>query len=336
MRPTKVQDKVGWILNAHPETRDSDVALAVTYWKTFHPELCHSGSLRLTDFHLLTKEISIVRARRRIQNDYGLFKASPWVRQKRDELAEDQREAAIGDIPWRPVSSVFMDDSGKNAESLIVASVWFLGDCSPVLEALAQVKGQRNLRGELHFSRLSKRNLDAYKAAVKCFREHAANASVKLISVRRPGLLTTESEAITELYHQLIVRGLEHDASTGRASLPRALQIWIDEEGAQLDRIRIARLSDTLGNAVHGRFMSKLELDHLTTVDSKRNGVLQIADLAAGSANRILNPQGGARNQKDEFAEYCLKVLGFDPSMPASGQEGDLATHIVLDFAAGR
>ena len=122
-----LRDKVAWILNQNPDTRDSDITLMLTFWETFESNIFNGQIIAPNDLYRLTRLTSISRERARIQNIYKLFQASTPVRHQRGTLSEEEKEKAVEDKPvGYPSYVVYMDESGKNAEHLIVGSVWFL------------------------------------------------------------------------------------------------------------------------------------------------------------------------------------------------------------------
>lgn len=57
-----VPARVAWVLNHHPSTRNSDVALQVTYWKTFDHQWVSGSSVALENLYRLTRLTEIARA----------------------------------------------------------------------------------------------------------------------------------------------------------------------------------------------------------------------------------------------------------------------------------
>jgi len=72
-----LQEKVAWILNHYPNTRNSDVTLQLTYWEHFDSDIYNGQYILPDDLYRLTRPISLQRARAKIQNTYKLFQASP-------------------------------------------------------------------------------------------------------------------------------------------------------------------------------------------------------------------------------------------------------------------
>jgi hypothetical protein len=324
-----VRDRVAWILNCYPEARDSDIALQLKYWQAFESDIHGGGAILPDDLYRLTRLTTLSRARAKIQNEYKLFLASREVRQRRGTLAEGEKEKALEDKPRYPVFIVYMDDSGKNANHLIVGSVWFLADFMSVFLAIRNLRQQERFHREFHFKKVRHDTLGIYQDVVDVFLKHAHAVSFKLVTVPRVGIPDV-AKALTDLYYHTLIRGIEHEHETGRAPLPRKLQVWIDAEEAGLDRIRLANLDDRLRQAALIRFHEELIIDRVEADDSEANLMLQVADLFAGSVNRILNRSGTKATPKDELAEYLLESLGIDFALPQNDAVGDMSVHISL------
>lgn len=122
----RLQDKVAWILNHFPDTRDSDISLSLRFWEKFESEYYNSGYIIARDLFKLTKQTSLTRERARIQNIYKLYLASPDVRKMRGKLQDEELEKALEENLRYPVSIVYADESGKNENYLLVGSLWFV------------------------------------------------------------------------------------------------------------------------------------------------------------------------------------------------------------------
>ncbi len=104
--------RVAWLMNHYPDTRNSDIALQIKYWKTFERDMVSGSLVSLDDLYKLPRLNSLVRVRAKIQNEYRLFLADPAVRERRGTLEENEREKAVV-TPDYPVYAVFLDESGK-------------------------------------------------------------------------------------------------------------------------------------------------------------------------------------------------------------------------------
>ena len=324
-----IRDKTAWILNHYPEARDNDITLQLKYWETFEGDIYNGHSITPSDYYKLTHLTTLTRARAKIQNEYKLFLAKQEVRERRGTLSEDEKQKAIQDKPNYPVFTVYMDDSGKNADFLIIGSIWFLAEYRTVYNAINQIRERTHFTKEFHFKELDRESLPIYKEVVDVFWEHANAVSFKLISIPRSGIGKTR-DAFTDMYYHLIVQGINHEHTTGRAPLPRTLQVWIDAEEANLDKLLVANLNDRLGQAAQTQFERNLILDQVYTVDSAKNLILQIADMFTGSVNRILNRAGTTSNHKDELAEYFLNRFKINLQLPENDKVGDISVHISL------
>jgi hypothetical protein len=121
-----IQEKVAYVLNRFPGARDSDITLQLRYWQTFEPERTAGEFVRKKDLYELPRLTSLTRARARIQNTLNLFKASEEVQQRRGVLEEQERARAREQQLDVASISVYMDESGKTDDQLVVGSVWFL------------------------------------------------------------------------------------------------------------------------------------------------------------------------------------------------------------------
>ena len=181
--------------------------------------------MALNDLYGLTRLTSITRERARIQNQYRLFLADPAIQERRGTLEESEREKAI-ETPDYPVYTVFLDESGKTSPYLIVGSLWFLSSGTEpwaLIRESNELKDKRKFSGEFHFSEMKKDQLDIYKELIDIFLMKGGAISFKFISVQKQGIKNVQA-ALGELYYHLLIRGIDHEASTGRAPLPRILQ----------------------------------------------------------------------------------------------------------------
>lgn len=326
-----LRQRVAWLLNRYPSTRNSDIALQLKHWETFERETFHGSSIAIDDYPRLTRLTSIARERARIQNQYKLFLADPGVREHRGTLEEDERETART-TPDHPVYAVFLDESGKRSSHLIVGSLWFLSSGSEsfqILRSTNDLKKRRKFSGEFHFAEMSRNDVETYKELIDIFLTQGGTISFKFISVPRRGLGDIQA-ALGDLYYHLLVKGIDHEHSSGRACLPRILQGWKDSEELGADRLLMANLEDRLKQAAASVYENRLVIDSLATVNSQSSIFLQVADIMASSADRILSRTGESRNHKDELAEYLLERLGISLTPDLHVLTGDLAAHIKI------
>src|SRR5439155_3184472 len=111
------------------------------------------------------------------------------------------------------------------------------------------------------------------------------------------------------LSFHLLLRGVEAEDQSGRAPLPRRLQVWKDAEEVGQDRLVLADIHRRLQDTSKARFDGKLLLDEFFPENSEENSMLQIADLFTSSINRVLNAEGERKQPKDQLADHLLEIL---------------------------
>ena len=90
-----LRDKVAWVLNHYPETRESDISLLLKFWELFEAGIYNGNYIKAEDLYKLTRLTSISRERARIQNTYKLFVASSEIRLRRGTLSDEEKQKAI-------------------------------------------------------------------------------------------------------------------------------------------------------------------------------------------------------------------------------------------------
>jgi hypothetical protein len=326
-----LQERVAWILNHYREARDSDIALQLLYWEAFEPDLGGGEYVRRADLYKLTRLNSLARARAKIQNTYGLFQASPSVKKFRGKLSDEERQKAAEQQPTYPLLAVYADESGKTGRHLIVGSVWFLHP-PEILAFLRRVDEWRQTHSfseEFHFKTITQAKLPHYKAFADFLVENAAVLSFKAMSVERAGIGDVD-EALQQLYYHLLVRGVQHEHESGRAPLPRGVQLWKDLEEVGRDKLFLAGLEDRLRSASEGQFGGQLTVDEFEALDSAGQILIQVADLYTSSINRVLNAEGARQGAKDVFADHLLGRLGLPSGPVIPERQGDMAVLVSL------
>jgi hypothetical protein len=266
-----LQERVAWILNHHQDTRNSDIALQICYWETFESEHGGGESIRKADLYHLTRLNSLTRARAKIQNTYRLFQASPEVRKHRGTLSEEELAKAKDQHLSYPQFVVYADESGKTGKFLLVGSLWFLHHPSILTFHKEMVDFRFDLnfnKKEFHFKEINPGNLDVYMKLADWLASKTAVVSFKSVSVERAGLKSVADTLKILLYH-LLTGGVEHEHSTGRAPLPRGIELWKDLEEVGSDKVLLAELGDRLRTASMARFDGKLEIGGFEAVESE-------------------------------------------------------------------
>jgi hypothetical protein len=241
-------NKVAWILNHYPDARDSDITCQLKYWSTFEPEIYGSGGyISVEDLYKLTRLTSLTRARAKIQNTYRLFLANPEIQKRRGVLEDEEKEKALEQKPNYPVYSVYADESGKTSDYLVVGSMWILDGIETyhLSKTIEEWKKRTNFKEELHFQSISNNNIGCYREVLEIVKCKSSTISFKAISLERRGIKSV-ADAFTNLYYYLLVRGVEHEHSTGRAPLPRSIQLWKDAEEPGSDKLMMKQICERL------------------------------------------------------------------------------------------
>jgi hypothetical protein len=302
------------------------------YWETFEPSLYDGSPIAPIDLYKLTRLTSITRERARIQNRFRLFVASTEVRKRRGTLEDAEKEKAIADKPQCPSYTVYIDESGKTSSHLILGSLWFLSggiDLLSLYNAVNRLKDEFNFKGEFHFKHVSKGEVGIYCRLIDVIVDRGSAISFKCISLPRYGIRSV-TDALSELYYHLLLKGIEHEIRTGRAPLPRTLQVWKDSEEPGADRLLMATLADRMRQASTTLLDGGLHIDGFEAVPSGQNTFLQIADLFVSSINRVMSRTGDNRGHKDDVADYVIQRLGIDPTQRSNETVHDMAMHIEL------
>jgi hypothetical protein len=316
--------KVTWVLNYFPEARDSDITLMLHFWDTFS-DIDTSDGIQREDLYKLPRLTSLARARAKIQNTYRLFEASAPVRKQRGQLAADERERLAEESAHAPAYAVFLDESGKTATHLILGSVWVLhpSEIVRLLNAVQAWRKSNAFEGEFHFKEINDGNLRHYISFADFVHSEASVLTFRALTCDRRGLKNID-EMIEKLLYHLLLRGVQHENDTGRASLPRTLIVEKDADAPGSDSMMLAQTSDRLKAASLSQLGGKLSLSDFKAVNSKGQPLIQVADLIAGSLNRIKNGTD-TDSAKDKFAKYFLGKLGM-PSGPTTPETvGDIA-----------
>ncbi|UOE47859.1 DUF3800 domain-containing protein [Mucilaginibacter sp. SMC90] len=307
-----IKDRVALILNNSNDARNSDIELAWSYWQTFEDNILQGSTISKEQMYSLTRISSLTRIRAKIQNEYKLFQADDEIKRHRGVLEEDKKQDAISDKPaGMGMYSVYIDETGKTQAYLSVGSLWVLSyNYSTILshKELTNWKKFKEITYEFHFAELSKNKLDDYKEFFTLFLSKHPDVGFKLIVINNMGI-KGKGTAITDLTYHLLTKGVEHENSTGRAPLPRYLQVWIDEEEKGSDQLKLENIKERLTS----QKIQGLYLGQFSAVASEGNFFIQAIDIFTGAINRKLhNPNGG--NYKDEFADFVLSCLKFNIS----------------------
>ncbi len=324
-------ERVAWVLNNYPDSRNSDITLQIKYWKHFEGDIFSGNTIDVSDLYNLKRLTSISRARAKIQNTYNLFLADESVRAHRGTLELEERENAISESLFPDSYTVYADESGKTNKYLIVGSFWILNplEVFRLTKDIFGLKLDQNFDKEFHFKEITKNNLNTYLKLADLVKEKSAFTSFKFLSLEKKGISNVQ-DAYKDLFYQLLLGGIKHEHDTGRARLPRTITFLKDREEIGSDKILMADLEDKLNNASKAQLDDKLRTQSFESVDSEGNLLIQITDLFTSSVNRVLNTWGDGSKPKDQFAKYFLDIAGINAKESVLESYGDKGVSINL------
>jgi hypothetical protein len=330
-----VRTRVAYVLNQHPTCRNSDVELAIRYWKLFHSDDIGAESITFDALRTVTKMTSIARARATIQNDFGLFLADDAVIEYRSELEgsvrRKQRAAAQAKTPF---VYVYADESGKTDTHYVVGSLWVSDvdeQAFKLSKALNEWRRSLKWNSEIHFAQATRDRKGDYLSFIREAMRASEYIGFKAVVLPRNDVRQRPTEdAVFELYYRLIVDGIHHEVDSGRLALPRNIVVHKDEdEGA--DKLHLLKLRDRLSVQCPQQFDNMVNIQAVNALKSSSNILMQLADVFTGSVSRLLNrPSNAPRNHKDEIAEGVASLLGLDLKAGQPEVRADFASVIRL------
>lgn len=323
-----LEHKIGWLLSNNPATRDSDLILQMEYWREFEDEF-NGFPVSEDEYLKLTKLTLVTRARAKIQNTYRLFQASEEVQEVRGTLEKAHKETARLKKSLIHRYTVFIDESGKTQNNLVVGGLWYLDgmETMKVYKLTQTIMEEFKYVGELKFSDINASTIEMYKRIVSEVRSQCPGISFKAVSVVRSGVGNI-NDGICKLMYLLLVKGVEHENQTGRAPLPRAISVCKDAEEIGRDKLLVAEVSEKLKQDAATTFGGNLIVELFRAESSEHNVHLQLADLFASSVGRTLNSTTTDR-PKDEFGKFFLDEYRLRIDSPKE-QVDDMAVNFTL------
>jgi|WetSurMetagenome_2_1015567.scaffolds.fasta_scaffold16685_3 hypothetical protein len=306
-----MEQRLAYILQRYPETRDSDTALAIRYWTMFQAEIIETwDTLSLDVLYDLDPMGTISRIRRHIQNDLRLFASSGRMAQLKDGFQMELSEyLAAG----RAVSSeirFYLDETGneggKSYTGVAGLCVMEWKQYEKHWAALANWRSQQGWPETIHF-------VDTGSA-----QQPKALALMDQLGQRRSGLLFVgyalpsrgnTHQALVDLFIQLVIDSLRHMNALGCLDGQRALTL-VKEADSGFDAVHLEPLRKFLAQQLGREFPDQVFLKDVEPIPKGREVMLECADLIAGGMQR--RALYGGRNPKDILAEAVFNVTGFE------------------------
>lgn len=303
--------RVAFILNLYKDTRNSDVTLAIKYWEQFQPELYSVHGILPQNLFKLERFHLIVRARAKIQNEYGLYLAEDAIRRHRRRNEEAMEADVIADAASRGVIQVFSDETGKTQRYVTVAAIWVLAGRAVYDVTRAVLKWKETsawVNREIHFARLSAKDEGVLQELLDIVVNHREFLSFKVISYDQEGSRRRVEDIVARLHEFMLIRGLVHEVGSARVALPLTVTVTLDEEPS-LDEIARSDLKEAVERRYSELFERRASIESVDSVRSHDSVLVQLADLVAGAVNRRLNHLA-ERGAKDNMADAIVAAFG--------------------------
>lgn len=303
------EQRVARILQRFPETRDSDTALCIRYWKMFQADVLERWRpLELEVLFELDRIETIGRLRRMIQNELRLFRGLDETRRARESMQAEFHEYLAAHRDSLPEVRFYLDETGSEGTYTGVAGVCIINwkQFEKHHAALEQWRSMQGWPETIHFSETG---ADKVERAVSLLQQ---------LQSRRSGILflgyALESRGRTDrdqftLFIQLVVDSLKYLRECGCLTENRSVRV-IKEAQSGFDAVFLHKMTKQIGDVVALEFPGEVTVLPVEAVTKGRTVLLECADLIAGGMQRRALFKG--RNPKDRLAEAVNNVTGFE------------------------
>jgi hypothetical protein len=312
-----MEQRVAYLLHHFPETRDSDVALCIRYWRHFQADVIEKWQpLELEVLFALDKLETIGRIRREIQNKLRLFRGMEDTTQYRDLLQKEFHEYLASHKDTIPEIRFYLDETGNEGDKTYtgVARLCIINwqQYEKHHAAIAQWRRSTGSPETIHFSETGVSRIDR------------AIALLGELEKRRSGILFLgyavssrgrTNEDLFTLFIQLVIDSLGCLKRDGCLSEPRSVRV-IKEAQSGFDSIFLSKMHRKMSDLVALEFPGQVIVQPIDPVPKGRDVFLECADLIAGGMQRRALMRG--RNPKDKLAEAVFNVTGFEERMDGS------------------
>lgn len=306
--------KVAHVLNIYPDTRNSDITLALKYWETYQYTIFNGEFIGKRDLFKLERQVNITRARAKIQNEYKLFMAKDEIRYRRKKNEETMVDTMRSDsVSAIKQVHVFSDESGKTQDHFVIGSVWVLqaNQLAIFSQKLDTWKSENGWKGkEIHFKKLKSGDVSRFKDLIDLIHDNSSYLGFKFITVKNSEVKRSQSETLIKLHELLLHKGIEHEVVSKRIAPNTHIKITLDDESS-LDAVALDELKGSVKTKLEHSVANGTQLESITTVPSQKSTFVQIADLIASAIGRKLN-NPGSTGDKDEVANYLIQRLALN------------------------
>lgn len=308
--------KVAHILQRFPETRDSDTALCIRYWKMFQADVLERWKpLELEVLYELDRIETIGRVRRMIQNDLRLFRGVEDTRRAREAMQAEFHEYLAAHRDSLPEIRFYLDETGNEGDKTYIG---IAGVCvinwkqfEKHHAALEQWRSNQGWPETIHFSETGANKVDRAVSLLQQLQSRRAGILFLGYSLFSRG---RTHEDLVSLFIQLVVDSLRHLREQNCLTENRSVRV-IKEADSGFDSLYLRKMTKQLGEVVALEFPGQLTVLPVEAVTKGRTVLLECADLIAGGMQRRALHKG--RNPKDRLAEAIINVTGFEGDVDA-------------------
>jgi len=305
------EQRVAHILQRFPETRDSDTALCIRYWKMFQADVLeHWRPLELEVLFELDRIETIGRMRRMIQNELRLFRGVEETRRAREAMQGEFHEYIAAHRDSLPEVRFYLDETGNEGHKSYtgIAGVCIINwkQFEKHYAALEQWRSRQGWPETIHFSDTGDYNVDR---AVSLLRQLQSRRSGVLFLGYSLVSRGRTNEVLFSLFIQLVVDSLKHLRKCKCLTENRSVRV-IKEADPGFDSMYLRTMTKQLDEMVALEFPGELTVLPVEAVTKGRTVLLECADLIAGGMQRRALFKG--RNPKDRLAEAVINVTGFE------------------------
>jgi hypothetical protein len=306
-----LEHRVADILKRFPETRDSDTALCIKYWKTYHADVLERWRpLELEVLFQLDRLETIGRIRRMIQNELRLFRGVESVRRARGAAQAEFHEYLVAHHASLPEIRFYLDETGNEGNKAYtgVAGVCIMNwkQFEKHHAALELWRSRQGWPETIHFSETGAGKMDRAVSLLQQLRSRRSGILFLGHSLSARG---RTQEVLFSLFIQLIVDSLKYLRDWNCLARGHGVRV-IKEAEPGFDALFKDKMTKQLGEVVAMEFPGELAVLPVETVTKGREVLLECADLIAGGMQR--RALGKGRNPKDRLAEAVVNVTGFE------------------------
>jgi hypothetical protein len=310
-RLATIEQKVAFLLQRYPETRESDVALCIRYWERFQADVLEKWRpLKLGVLYDLDRVMTIVRSRQIIQNTLGLFRGLEETEQFRLLYQRELREFLGARQGAVPEVRFYLDETGNEGDKKYtgVAGVCVMNwqQYEMHAAALAQWRREQNWPETIHYSETGSDRIDR---AVRLLAELQRRRSGLLFVGYALSARASAQEAMYTLFAQLVVDALRCLKASDSLQQVRFVQV-IKEAQEGFDKVYLSKLNKHLEELIALEFPGQFAVKPIETLIKGQHVLLECADLIAGGMQRRAHFKG--YKPKDRLAEAIVNVTGFE------------------------